>query len=427
MNDRLLQLFYFLRPLMFAYLPISVLGLSVFELFTVVLVLLLGLAFLFAGSDYARGMDALDKLMIAFAVWCVVATMAQLEYSDWKWAMRFALPFATYILLRSLVRTQADFLRYLQRMVLAFLIIVSVNSVAIYLGRGLFNVNWFTGMARYQGIFNDLHTMAHTVSFALMATALYVGLSKAWTGRALRRQSPLMMAVAILMVPLVLYCLYKGNVRTVLVGLVAFAGIYLWMTNRMKFVAFLAVVMVVWLSSTYIKALFWDVTAGPTPIGGNSIEMAGSGRPWIWKHNLELYADAPIEQKIVGVGVGNEIGVIGANGLITAEYRNRAWASHNDFLSILMQLGMVGFGLLVAIYWLMFRRIMRLPPDSRPLFLALFGAVLVMNFLSNSYVTRVGLGQLFVMVLVGIHCIPTSQRATAPHVVWRPDPRPVHW
>jgi hypothetical protein len=92
-----------------------------------------------------------------------------------------------------------------------------------------------------------------------------------------------------------------------------------------------------------------------------------------------------------------------------------------------MQLGGVGIGLLVAIYWLMFRRIMRLPSESKPLFLALFGAVLVMNFLSNSYVTRVGLGQLFVMVLVGIHCIPTGQRAAAPHVVWRSGPKPAHW
>ena len=419
MADLLLQFFYFARPLMFVNLPGRFFGLSWFEIFAIVLVAVLLLAFLLSKPARHRGLDSLDSMMLAFTTWACVVTFIQSDVSDWKWTFRWTLPLVIYMLLRRMVRTEKDYMRYLHRLLVSFVLLIVTNAVAIYLGYGFVVADWVTGIQRHDGIFNDVHTMAHTVGFGLMLVVIYYGLLKtsAVPGLQRKKRPALFMMVAV-MVPAAVYCQIMGNVRTVLVGLVVFAGIYLGMTNRRRFAAFAGALVVIWLTSTFVETIFWDVT-GRVSTQGERADMAGSGRPWIWKHNLEIYSDAPIEQKIMGIGVGNEIGVIGADGVITAKFRYRAWESHNDFLSALMELGIVGFGLLIGIFWSWFKTILRLPMPSRVLFLSLLGAVIVMNFLSNSYLSRFGLGQLLSMVMIGIHVLPTAQAGPIRSVSWR--------
>jgi O-antigen ligase len=199
---------------------------------------------------------------------------------------------------------------------------------------------------------------------------------------------------------LALFSLFKSNVRTVMIGLVVFFGVLVWLRSRRWFVVYAGGLVAVWLLSGYVQTVFWDATRGKGV--GSAVEMAGSGRPFIWGHNLRMYADLPFDQQITGLGVGNEIGVMPANGVITSEYRFRAWESHNDYLSALMELGGVGLALVVWIYYLLFQHARSAPVSVRPYYLALLMAVIAMNVLSNSYLNRFGLGQLFVMVMVGL-------------------------
>ncbi|MEQ1802941.1 MAG: O-antigen ligase family protein [Gammaproteobacteria bacterium] len=419
MADLLLQFFYFARPLMFVNLPGRYFGLSVFEIFAIVLLGVLLAAYLVSKPAKHRGFDALDSMMLAFTIWACVVTFIQSDVSDWKWTFRWTLPLIIYMLLRRMVRTEKEYMRYLHRLLISFVVVIGANAIAIYVGYGFVVADWVTGVERHDGIFNDVHTMAHTVGFGLMLVVIYYGLLKAsGAPRQVKRRRPALFVMVAVMVPLGIYCQIMGNVRTVLVGLVVFLGILLLMTNRRRFVMFAGALVVIWVTSTFVETIFWDVT-GRVSTQGDRTDMAGSGRPWIWKHNLGLFADLPIEQKIMGIGVGNEIGVIGANGVITAEYRYRAWESHNDFLSALMELGIVGFLLLSAIFWLWFRTIMRLPMASRVLFMSLLGAVVVMNFLSNSYLSRFGLGQLLSMVMIGIHVLPMAQTGPIHLGNWR--------
>jgi len=422
MGELLLQVFYFLRPVMFAHVPTRVFGLSAFELSTFLLLAILFAAYILSRAGKKRPFDRLDTLMLCFSSWCAVVTAIQWEISDWKWSLRIALPFVIYIVLRRLVVSPGDYIRQMRSLVFGFAIIVLVNAIFIFTGRGLFGVNWFTGFERYQGVFHDLHTMAHVVTFFIMLAVIYFGVVRITYHRSALRQTRVTALIILSMLPLALYSLYKGNVRTVFIGLVMFIGVHLVLTNRKRFGLFVAAVIMAWFTSNYVQQNFWDVTAGADPLGGRRAEMAGSGRPWIWRHNLELFADLPIEQKIIGIGVGNEIGVIGANGVITSEFRNRAWESHNDFLSALMELGIVGFLLLLAVYWTLLQQILRLPMEWRVLYLPMFVSVMVMNFLSNSYLSRFGLGQLFAMVMIGIHVAPISRRSFPIAAVWRPDP-----
>ena len=209
-----------------------------------------------------------------------------------------------------------------------------------------------------------------------------------------------MTVLCAVMVPIALFSLFKSNVRTVMIGLVVFFGVLVWLRNRRMFALYAGGLMAVWLLSSYVQTVFWDATQGKGV--RTALEMAGSGRPFIWEHNLRMYAALPFDQQITGLGVGNEIGVMPANGVITSEYRFRAWESHNDYLSALMELGIVGFVLVIWIYYLIFQQARAAPVPVRPYFLALIVAVAVMNFLSNSYLNRFGLGQLFVMIMIGL-------------------------
>lgn len=400
MADLLLQLFYFVRPVMFVYVDARIFGLDLFEVLTIVMVGVLFCAFLLTGSGYRRGVDRLDLTMLLFIFWCALVTVLQWDVSDVKASIKWALPFLMYVLLRRMVRTDQAYLRYLRRLVVGFAIIVAINAIAIVQGKGLYSVNWYTGFDRYQGVFKDLHSMAHTVGFAIMLVVMFFGIQSAWRGSGGWRAHRLMVALSVLIVPLALYSLVKGNVRTVMVGLVVFFGVLLWMRNRRLFVMYVASLVAVWTLSSYWQEVFWDATAGKGV--GTAVEMAGSGRPFIWEHNLRMYFGLPFTQQVMGLGVGNEIGVMPANGIITSEYRTRAWESHNDFLSALMELGIVGLLFVVYIYYLLVREAYRIQGPERIYFLALLAAVIVMNVLSNSYLNRFGLGQLFVMVMIGM-------------------------
>lgn len=400
MADALVQLFYFVRPVMFYYVDARFFGLGVFEILTILMVGVLFCAFLLSSWNSRRGLDRLDVAMMLFVAWCGIVTVFQWESSDLKASIKWMLPFVMYLLLRRMVRTEKEFLRYLRNLVLGFAIIVSVNAVAILQGKGLYSVNYYTGFERYQGVFKDLHSMAHTIGFAIMLVFIYSGLQRAWRGPGAWRKQKVIMAACALITGLAVFSLFKSNVRTVMLGLVVFFGVLVWLRNRRWFVVYAGGLVAVWLLSGYVQTVFWDATQGKGV--GSAVEMAGSGRPFIWAHNLRMFADLPFDQQITGLGVGNEIGVMPANGVITSEYRLRAWESHNDYLSALMELGVVGFALVVWIYYLLFQHARSAPAPVRPYYLALLVAVIAMNFLSNSYLNRFGLGQLFVMVMIGL-------------------------
>jgi O-antigen ligase len=124
----------------------------------------------------------------------------------------------------------------------------------------------------------------------------------------------------------------------------------------------------------------------------------------IWSHNLAIFAKLPIDRQLAGVGIGNFMGNsfaadIQASSKLTM---NHVWNSHNDFLEMLMEIGIIGLLLTLVLYVAIGRAILRLPGKGRHGFLALFLAVVVMNILSNSYIARFGLAQMFFMLLVYI-------------------------
>jgi O-antigen ligase len=93
---------------------------------------------------------------------------------------------------------------------------------------------------------------------------------------------------------------------------------------------------------------------------------------------------------VAGIGIGNVEYFGGTEGFIS---------SHNDYLDLLMQTGVIGFLLYVAVQIALARRIFALPGAEKHAFMAMFVAVVVMDILSNSYITRSVMGQLFFLVM----------------------------
>jgi len=193
-----------------------------------------------------------------------------------------------------------------------------------------------------------------------------------------------------------LYCLYKSYVRTCFFGVLIFVYYYLFRVNK-RLLALLSAIMgvVLILSAAVLYTIFFDmVDSAKNP----DKSQFGSGRPVIWMHNVEEFVSQPLDGILAGVGVGNINSHIRSRREQVGDMLN----SHNDFLDVLTQTGIIGFFLFIAFQFSLFLKIRMLEGRERYIFLALFLTVTFMNFVSNSYVTRFGLGQMFYAVLAYI-------------------------
>lgn len=86
------------------------------------------------------------------------------------------------------------------------------------------------------------------------------------------------------------------------------------------------------------------------------------------------------------------------------------WNSHNDFLEVMMQTGLIGLLIYLMMQFCIYSKIRQLKGKELYVFLALFYAVNFMNFISNSYVSRFGLGQIFYAVLAFIELPDVKRR-----------------
>jgi len=158
-----------------------------------------------------------------------------------------------------------------------------------------------------------------------------------------------------------------------------------------------------------MKSLLYDYDKVKTGVWDEG--ELGSGRPKIWKHNLDIFWSMPIDRQLAGAGIGNK-GVSGTDGVVD---------SHNDYLEMMMNTGIVGLLLYLTMQLLMLHKILRLPGREKHVFLGVFMAVVLMNFSSNSYITRAALAQMLFLVLAYIE-LPSAARAqklTEPAAVHR--------
>ena len=389
MGETLVNIFYLVRPMMFVESPFTIGGLNFFEFITIMFSLMLvGIAIKNTVDGNKRTLSGIEIAMILFMIWCTAILILYYENTSVKTYIKWILPLVTYMVLKRTINSHEQYIKLIYVLIIGYLIPIIWNFIVIVQGKGLGLVIYWTGLERYEGIYHGVHTMAHNMGFFIMLIALYYVLTKESTTIKI---SAFKYIILFILVLLALYCIYKSGTRTVYVGLLVFFIAWLFKYNKKLLVLFsIMSVVTILLAAPILKTLFFDVVEAVE--GERNIEKAGSGRPYIWKHNLTIYSELGIDRKIAGIGIGTA----------TTMLKDSVWNSHNDYLEALMQTGAIGFLLQLAMYFLIYKKIKKIKTKEAGVYEAIFIAVVVMNMLSNSYISRFGLAQLLFMVLVYI-------------------------
>ena len=381
----ILQFVALIRPILFIEFGAQ----NLFDIGGVAIVLALSAALLLkAAVGKSLQFGAIDALVAAFAVWCVACAVIYPETLDIRGLAKLVTPLLGYTVAKNIIQNESQFMKIVGLMLIGYVVPVSLSAILIATGKGVeeYGANYWTGLLRWEGVYDGAHNMGHNMAFVLMLGMLYLARTServvqgvAGVSRATLYGMGVLAAAAV-------YCLWMSQVRTALFGLAIFSGIFFYRYNRKLLVAGLLVGGVgLAVFFPIVKPYLFPDIMMVERTGGDVTELA-SGRPGFWTHNLTAFGNLPIDRQIAGVGIGQNR----LPGFID---------SHNDILDLMVQAGVVGVTLFLAIQWLMFRRIIALPPTSRYPFLALFIAVFFMNLASNSYVARFGLAQMLYLVL----------------------------
>ena len=393
MQDIIIYLLYLFRPLSYATLNVGIGSLSFFEIFggfsllAIVFVYLLNL-----GDARARRVNAIDIVVMMYVFWCVGIYIAYIDRSHIQDLLKFTIPLLTYIVVRNTIKSPQQYLKLIWVMIVAYSVPIVLSAIFVLLHKGVYVQNYWTGLYRYTGTFPNPHDFGHSMALYFYICAIYVTLLKVKFNISVSTAKKyFMLAVGIF----ALFCLYKSYVRTAFVGLVIFTFIYFYFYNKKVLIVGGGVLVLAVVASWSVWTLiFHDVV--DVAKGDRDADRIASGRPFIWKHNLDEFSKLTFDRKLAGVGLGNRSNVLTTHG------KENFWNSHNDYLEIMIQTGIIGLLIFVLLQLLIIRAIFRLPKQERNVFLAFYFAVFCMNFASNSYIDRFGLAQTFYMLLAYI-------------------------
>ena len=179
-----------------------------------------------------------------------------------------------------------------------------------------------------------------------------------------------------------IFNIYKSFTRTVYIGLYAFVMIYLVGLRRYIAVGICMLLALILISqSTKFEIIFFDIYDYFT--GRQPIESVGSGRIGLWEDSIQKYSEYDFERKFLGRGFG------------------RGHIVHNDILAQLSTSGIIGLilylSILVGAFYEIFRS--RLDRQLKLVYFAFVATVLLMNLVSNSYLSRFEAQQTFFFLL----------------------------
>lgn len=375
---------------------LEIAGLNFFETATLILFAILFILFItqsFEKNNY--NFTIVDVAILSFVFWCTVILPFGLGSIDYKSYVKWIVPPLTYILLRKSFRSFFQYTTCLKLMIFGCAIPIIGSAIAIMLGFGPEKVNFWTGMTRHAGLYSGSHSLGHSAGFFLLALVAYLYMcNKKWK----IKHSLCVRFLFSVVVLAAIYCLMKSHVRTVLIGLLIFALYVTYIYNKKALILGALIIGVAAIMMTPILyLLFFDVIDAAS--GNKPFHDAGSGRPFIWEHNINVFSELPIEQQLIGVGIGNIVVNTNEDTVYsdTKISTSNVWNSHNDFLETMMQTGIIGLILQLFIHLSLFNIMIKSNQTYKHIYIGAFIAITFMNIASNSYISRFGLSQMFYM------------------------------
>jgi O-antigen ligase len=193
------------------------------------------------------------------------------------------------------------------------------------------------------------------------------------------------------------FCLFKTYSRITYIGFFVFWAISLWGYNKKYFylVLTLSMFMVIVYLSTF-QIIFFKTQEF-------DVDVASSGRFFLWEHNINYFLASSFDRKLLGNGLGAlSPGVIGSD-FAFASHQNspKILPSHNDFLQLLMSLGIFGLFAYVLIFAALLKDVYMsgIDKNKKYFYYGIIFSIILLNFGSGITVYQVGFSQLFWMVM----------------------------
>ena len=203
-----------------------------------------------------------------------------------------------------------------------------------------------------------------------------------------------------------LLCMYNTYVRTAMTGFAVFVLVFLWLEKRYELLGMAAVAGVgLLLTNESLQDRFSDVVAvfGEGDSLGSKRTL-GSGRFGIWSTSFNEFMRQSPTDIVLGLGLGGHYEMTDMYAdLYRSKEKSENLDSHNDYLSLLYQLGPIALVCYLGLQATVIRVGWRLHKTATELWtrqwarymVALTCVTFVTNFLSNSFIQRVTVAWLF--------------------------------
>lgn len=363
--------FAILRPLSLMAYDVGVTGFNVLEFMGIAVSYLLLIPFIMGLRQFQP-----NRIVFFSLLFCLYCAASLCWGSEVRKVAQTTLPFLLFFSVRIFITRQSQMNTLLTALVLGFLIPITLSTYNVALGRNIQMVEFWNKLSRHSGAFAGSHILAYTMFFFSFFFCLFNHFVQP-SRRLLRFAIGAFFLLSI-------YCLYQSHTRTALIGFIAFWFIYLWGKNRKSFFAAIVVSALAGIIFYgHINSLIWKKNE-------RDLNTATSGRFTMWEDNIQIFLDSTIPQQLLGRGLGHDHRI----------------AFHNDYLTLLASLGIIGLFLylilLVCLLWDIF---LCRNEKTKYLFGAILLSVAIMNFGSNAVVFRVEFSQYFWLIMGLFYCI----------------------
>ena len=409
METILLNVMYFIRPILSMNVDKTVFGLGMADITTMFFTACLFVLFFIgsSASNRARSVSATEKWMLLFIVWISLASLQHYTVVDFRTFIKWILPLVTYMVMKRAISDRQQYARLLVFMVAGFSVPVLISAFDTARGLGLHMEIYWTGLKRYHGVYANPHDLAHNMALVIIVLTILHFITNSGIVKQGKKLKIVRLFIITCLILMTFYNMYSAQVRTVYIGIVLFGMIILLLRSKKGLVIYIAagIFSVVIFSST-IYTIFFDVIDAVE--GKQDLVSAGSGRLDIWAHNWDIYSGLSIPNMILGVGIGNKVGTAGPAGL----GQELVYDSHNDWLTVLVEAGPLGLIFMLGVYWSLYARIRQLTGGEKAVYFSFFISVVIMNIASNSYLTRFPVAQTFYMLMVYLELNLTHMTTT---------------
>jgi O-antigen ligase len=312
------------------YLPLDLLGIAGY--FFILLFWLFRRRLRPEGSGPAFRFDGYTWTLILYFGWSLLATLVGIiEFHRIAIGLVTIVPalLGGYFLLRASLRDENDVIAVLFVLTLSGAIISLLSFHQFYFGEGFVHATRY--LNRMTGYFINANTLGVT-QFVCGTAALILLIAT---------PSRYMRPVYLVVLVSITASLFLSFSRTSILSLLLSSAFVLWYTMRRLF--YLLAVTVSAISAGF-AILYWETISFFL-----RVEQAFSLRDYIWASSWEIFKKNPL----IGLGVGNSSRAV--QPYLPYFFMGERKQTHNTYLEVMIDTGIVGLGLYLAIFVVFFR------------------------------------------------------------------------